>query len=449
MNKRSYNEVSGEETIAVDDIRSLHMTIWNLGERGAKLSLEQDIQNIASLLQTEYSKHGDLIFESLRFCLLNLPYKASLYVAVLSLLDEGIQLNIKEKAKGWVEKNINEALADSNEWKLGQALRIWCELASNMLVSSDGLIELFQKLAEKGHSLLSGSDNQRLAAYWIGKSILLSLPFGAPHLKQKEPIKFDSLIESLKGLFSIINNNLKFNGITANSDNYSTYLFNLATPFEELVKNEFRFELNILNPDQSIASANLQAIAVDDFELPSDVSHLNLLRSPFQVHKDAHRRNVSIYDCWLLNCWLSHILDFFAANHSKCIETLFAAVPEDFGNPARIIQNVLFGELLRTHQHDPFYHIYPESLLVDGCRFSKLFPPALAKTVFHLVLDEMEELNYRAIVRLSSWFALHLSSFDFKWPWDEWKETAEDWPSTSLKRIFMQESLDQLIRLSY
>lgn len=437
--KRSFqDEVDNVE----DPLRSLNFTIWNLGERGTKLSLEEDIKNIADLLKEEHARHGDAVFETLWFCLFNLPFKCSLYVAALSLIIDDFELCAKLAQR--LEIALGEVFAQPNEWRLGHVLRVWCECANNRLLPISELIPLLNRLVDSALAMFENGNAQRLTSFWIAKSVLSALPFAANILKAES-----GLIDRFGKLLDLIQTNLSFNAISPN-DTMARSIFGLKAVFDQLAANGFNFDLNILNPDSAIETSTSDSIQikVPSFDIPQELgASFNLLRAPLLLHQDAFEEKVSVFDQWLLYTWLQQVLDYFNLNHRKCAEYLFTSIPEDFGNASKIVQNLLFGELLRTHQHNPFHQIYIETLLVDACRFSKQFPPALARGLFALVAS-MDVISYRAVVRLADWFALHLSSFDFKWPWDEWKDAAT-WPATSMKRVFLQEAFEQLLRLTY
>jgi nuclear cap-binding protein subunit 1 len=52
------------------------------------------------------------------------------------------------------------------------------------------------------------------------------------------------------------------------------------------------------------------------------------------------------------------------------------------------------------------------------------------------------------IERFSSWFAYHLSNFQYKWTWEDWKDCLEE-DLESPKNKFLRETLIRCMRLSY
>jgi hypothetical protein len=61
---------------------------------------------------------------------------------------------------------------------------------------------------------------------------------------------------------------------------------------------------------------------------------------------------------------------------------------------------------------------------------------------------EKPDFDHCYIRSIASWFALHLNTFDFKWPWDEWR-SFEGLPEYSSRAMFLQFTFEYLGRLSY
>jgi nuclear cap-binding protein subunit 1 len=95
--------------------------------------------------------------------------------------------------------------------------------------------------------------------------------------------------------------------------------------------------------------------------------------------------------------------------------------------------------------------IYYSTLLMDLCRTSLDKIPSIFGRVMrrlYSLLDQDGCMDIQAINRLSELFAHHLSNFGFSWNWDNW-EDALDLPISSGKFIFIRETLERCIRLSY
>ena len=65
-----------------------------------------------------------------------------------------------------------------------------------------------------------------------------------------------------------------------------------------------------------------------------------------------------------------------------------------------------------------------------------------------LLYERLNSMKASCIERFSSWFAYHLSNFQYKWSWEDWKDCgAEDFESPRNK--FLRDTLIRCMRLSY
>ncbi|KTW28636.1 uncharacterized protein T551_02486 [Pneumocystis jirovecii RU7] len=112
-----------------------------------------------------------------------------------------------------------------------------------------------------------------------------------------------------------------------------------------------------------------------------------------------------------------------------------------------IILETIFGRLFRLPkplQRPIYYH----SLLIELCKLiPKRFAPSLGYTIRY-IYKELPRLNGEILYRFWSWFSHHLSNFNFSWKWDEWVSDLE-LDSTHPKKVFIRETIEKEIRLSY
>jgi nuclear cap-binding protein subunit 1 len=65
-----------------------------------------------------------------------------------------------------------------------------------------------------------------------------------------------------------------------------------------------------------------------------------------------------------------------------------------------------------------------------------------------LLYERVDHMKATCIERFSSWFAYHLSNFQYKWSWEDWKECLNE-DTDSPKIRFLKETLVRCMRLSF
>lgn len=71
----------------------------------------------------------------------------------------------------------------------------------------------------------------------------------------------------------------------------------------------------------------------------------------------------------------------------------------------------------------------------------------LAQAV-ELLFDRLDSMNGACINRFASWFAYHLSNFQFRWNWDDWSVVLKQ-EALQPKPKFMAEAMQYMTMLSY
>lgn len=186
---------------------------------------------------------------------------------------------------------------------------------------------------------------------------------------------------------------------------------------------------------------NLEGLVVDPTWDPTFL-YMTIFQDTFEPDESAEIN----FKKWNTILNLRQVFESFELNHPRLAETLLNVPSETVGHPEKIVAEFLFGELLRTRRNGIKQVLY-EVVLMDCCRITRLFPPVMARALLALS-NRLETLDWVQQDALASWFAHHLSNFDYKWKWDEWREVI-DLAEAAPKRLFVTSILEKLVRLSY
>lgn len=115
-----------------------------------------------------------------------------------------------------------------------------------------------------------------------------------------------------------------------------------------------------------------------------------------------------------------------------------------------MIVEVIFAQLFSLPKPvhlDLFYG----SLLIELCKIQPDKIPLVLAQACELLYERLDTMKTSCVERFSTWFAYHLSNFQYKWSWGEWfsDATTSSQDAESPKLKFLRETLIRCMRLSY
>jgi len=144
--------------------------------------------------------------------------------------------------------------------------------------------------------------------------------------------------------------------------------------------------------------------------------------------------------------YIRDLLYFFNTEPKDGIEhTMNMPIGIPFESVLDIVVETLFSELFSLPL-PAFNRSYYALVLAELCKSKtsrEFMPGVLAKAVSN-IYDRLEKLDIECYFIFSEWFGHHLSNFDYKWLWSQWKDVPSEQHGD-----FITEVLYRSIRLSY
>lgn len=100
-----------------------------------------------------------------------------------------------------------------------------------------------------------------------------------------------------------------------------------------------------------------------------------------------------------------------------------------------IIVECLFGQLFQLPK-PAHLELFYGAIFIELCRLQPNFVPLVLAQATELLFDRLDSMKTVCIERFAVWFAYHLSNFQFKWSWDEWRPACVGDDRDTPKQVF-------------
>lgn len=333
-------------------------------------------------------------------------------------------------------------------WHIVQTPRIMVELANNRVISLEKLDAFLLETCEK---LIGKSETGELVAM----SVLLALPW----LSAGKLTQLTSMNEIMALIDTLVNDQERYTlvsrGFDVKVDGFEAFQGDALAALFSAVRGLAGPITWKLEPFKTFEGSLSESKSHDDFLVSWNLESIESVHvsefKPLEIFPDAFDGSTDAFTPVYVQFMLHMLIEAYELNHRRGSEVLFSCVPETSGAmPEKVICQVLFGKLLRSSKATVSVMTYYEVLLIDSCRLSRMFPPMMARSLIKLVAGVSDlDADLEVLERLAGWFAHHLSHYDFKWNWAEWKELVESSSQINCKRIFLRLLIFKLLLLSY
>ncbi|KAA0201058.1 hypothetical protein HAZT_HAZT005747 [Hyalella azteca] len=377
--------------------------------------MESNLEGLASVLEADINNYRNKILKILSECAVKMPEKTTIYTTLVGLL------NAKNYIFGGefvdlMARKLKDALK-SCMWKT--ALRsdtyIYAVLSSLPWVGR----ELYEKKEQDLEKLLKHIEiyvNKRSCKHVAGLRVWRS---DSPHPQE----------EYLDCLWAQI--------CKLRSDNWQEK--HIARPyvaFDQVLCEALQHNIPVITPPPH-SPDNTYPFPWVVFRL---FAYTDCPEGP--ILPGAHS-----IERYLIEEHLHNIIKQFHLERKQCASFLL-----DFPLKQKIpLEYVIVEVVLAEMFHLPasrYLQICYGSLLIELCKLQPATMPQVLAQAVELLFERIDTMNTCCHDRFVSWFAYHLSNFQFKWSWDDWLHAAK-LPVDHPRAKFVVEVLQRCMRLSY
>eukprot|EP01132_Coremiostelium_polycephalum_P000544 gene544-686_t len=425
-----------------DDFKNkLVSLIVRIGDK-TSTALESNIDGLANALLTDINNHNSTIQDTLFKCISSLPFKTPIYGTLVGLINlKNFEFG-KEIVCGLVDE-LNDALAKKKFISAKLLIRFIIELVHANVLPSNAVFEIFEALL----SVLNGEYTQNKADFYV-YLVLVTIPWAGEHLSHTNEGQLNALIEELESYVG---------GNRSRSENKFFQSYNEGDDrIESLLKNIMalkadNWQLNAtLQPYkhfyETLKTANQHVLP--PINIPTENIEYPSLTSPIFRLFDHSNSSIKPMDRSITEEYIIDIMYFFNSNHKEAARFLYSLpVPFEVDD---IVVEVILGEIFRLPE-PAFKEIYYSSLFIDFFKTQPTIIPVFAYAI-NTLFENIQQLDVEAVKKFSLIFAHHLSNFDYKWIWVDWAPVLQEETTdtqTLLKRNFIKQVLESIVRLSY
>ncbi|XP_013421265.1 nuclear cap-binding protein subunit 1-like [Lingula anatina] len=461
--RRAFSDDSDEEdgrshkrrrTSGPTDIEDrLESLITRVGEKSTS-SLESNLEGLASVLEADLPNYKHKIIKILCECVTDLPEKLSVYTTLVGLLNAR-NYNCGGEFVEILVRNLKESLKTCQFENARLIVRFLSDLVNCHVIVASSLLAMFDNFVE-----VTLEDNiPQVRSDWFVFMVLSALPWVGRELFEKKETEFSALLQTIE---NYLNKRQKIH-VTAlrvwTSDDphpQEEYLDCLWAQIKMLKNNKW-MERQILRPYLAFDGVLCEALqhtlpqiippSHDDdatYPLPSVVfrmfDYTDVPEGPVMPGSHAIER-------YLVEEHLHRILHTHHLERKDCAAALLS-FPTKVQLPLNyMIVEVVFSQLFRL-PHPPYLEIFYGSLLIELCKLQPSTMPQVLAQATEMLYERIDTMDTSCIERFVSWFAYHLSNFQFRWSWDDWS-TCVEMDHLLPKPMFVKEVLLQCLRLSY
>ncbi|CAO4362093.1 unnamed protein product [Caenorhabditis nigoni] len=434
--------------------KKLQEVIGKVGDKNTGSSIEANLEKLTAFLHDDLEKYRSSIIDIVAGCAIYLPNRVTVYTTLVGLL------NAKNFNFGGdvVEKLIAEQqdLLLKQKYQEAQNLAIFlCDLGNSGVLTA-------QSIGEYLESFIAAAFEENMPQvrndYYI-QTVLRCLPWIGKELTEKAQEQMENIVEAVGKYLEMRNKNhvplLRVWREGSTDQEQEDYLESLSAQIENLRTANW-MENHIPRYYKAFEAVLQDALQhnLPSFSSPEHTSDM-IYPYPLVVFRlfqdsdcgaDSHLPGGHSIDRFLFEGEISWIIEKNQFNRKSCARELLAFADENPTAPVGfLIFETIFGQMLRL-PHAPYPAIFHCSLVLELLKLKPDdYPNILCKTV-DLIFSRADSMQPICIDRMVDWFSFHLSNFQYRYTWDEWKDCISN-DEFSGRQVFLREVIEKCRRL--
>ncbi|XP_056648176.1 nuclear cap-binding protein subunit 1 [Diorhabda carinulata] len=431
----------------------LESLILRVGEKSTS-SLESNLEGLASVLEADLSTFRAKILRILTDCAIRMPEKCTIYTTLVGLLNAK-NFNFGGEFVEYMVKSFKESLKQCKWDAARYALRFLADLVNCHVISATSLLQLLDNMMDTANE-----DNvPQVRRDWYVFAILSTLPWVGRELYEKKEKSLEHLMIQIE-IFLNKRSKKHHNALRVwaidSPHPQEEYLDCLWAQVRKLRQDNWA-EKHIPRPylafDSILCEAlqhNLASIIPpphhDTYEYPMPWVVFRLFDYT-DCPEGPTLPGAHSIERFLIEEHLHSIIELYHLERKDCAAHLLN-FPYKLKIPLEYcIVEVIFGELL--HMPKPRYlEIAYGAILIELCKLQPSTMPQVLAQATEMLFVRIDTMNVSCFDRFVSWFAYHLSNFQFRWSWEDW-DTCLSLDDDHPKPKFIRETMLKCMRLSY
>ncbi|OUM65327.1 hypothetical protein PIROE2DRAFT_7708, partial [Piromyces sp. E2] len=441
--KRPYRHDRRDESKQETVPQRLQRLILKIGDK-INSNLQSDLESLVKVLIDEYNNHKDVILNTLKACITEIPTKTGVYATLTSLLNSN-SYEFGVEIISTTCDAMEDALKNEKWTTVKLLMRYFASLVNSNTItpfSFLGMIDTFLGAIHEHNVRLERSD------FFI-YCVLSTLPWACEYLNEKASSELEKIYSAIEEYMNSRIQKMESLGKSPTLQSLQYYR-DCDSPYEQVdyleslwrqtvqLKAE-NWEVKVLpktyklfeNISLMVVNGNLNQ-ELRQFTLPPDSQNIKYMTpgTKFWIFDDSliniensniHLPLTSSITRYILYDIAADTLNIFSINHKECTRFLLQYkdsfnseyLDEINCNVYEAVMEVIFAEMLKLPSSD-IKQIYYNTIVIDMCKgLMDKIPGVFGRTFRSLFnrfdLSEYGGLDVECIRRMTEFFSHHLN----------------------------------------